>query len=235
MTGAVVRPNQRRLRDVHGRCASCFGRPRGMSENRLQRLIYSNPLRAGIQELECRYLQGLGRRSLRGKVAMEVGCGAGYGVDAILNVFGVGRVDAFDLDGELVEHARARLARRGRQVRVFQGDCEAIDVPPESYDAVFDFAVVHHVKRWRRAIEQVFRVLKPGGLFYGVEVLDRFILNPLARRLLDHPLEDRFSHDGFRTELRRAGFALLETRQIADCFGWYVAERPASNGGTHAR
>jgi ubiquinone/menaquinone biosynthesis C-methylase UbiE len=205
-----------------------------MSENRLQRLIYSNCLRAWIQELECRYLRHLAGRSIRGGVALEVGCGAGYGVDAILEVFEARRVDAFDLDGELVERARTRLARRGEQVRLFRADCEAIDVPSESYDAVFDFAVVHHVLGWRRAIEQIFRVLKPGAVFCAVEVLDRFISNPVARRLLDHPSQDRFGHEDFRGALRDVGFKLLETRQIADSFGWYVAERPVAIGGSHA-
>src|SRR5207245_2589090 len=92
--------------------------------------------------------------------------------------------------------AQRRLARR--DARVFVGDATRIAADDATYDAVFDFGIIHHVPQWRDALREIHRVLKPGGRFYAEEVLDRFIFNPLVIHLLDHPLSDRFDHDAFR-------------------------------------
>jgi len=70
-------------------------------------------------------------------------------------------------------------------------------------------------------------VLKPGGRFYAEEVLEKFILDPLWRRVLVHPLEDRFSYECFRQALVESGFELVGSRQLRDQFAWFVADRPA--------
>ncbi len=65
----------------------------------------------------------------------------------------------------------------------------------------------------------------PGGRLYAEEVLRDFIAHPFWRRVLEHPQEDRFDHEGFLAELRASGFRILGDRQLGDWFGWYVAEK----------
>lgn len=91
-----------------------------------------------------------------------------------------------------VELARARLGKYGDRVRLWAGDAERIDAPDGAYDAVFDFGIVHHIPSWRAALSEITRVLAPGGRFFAEEVMRSFIHNPVWRRLLDHPMEDRF-------------------------------------------
>jgi ubiquinone/menaquinone biosynthesis C-methylase UbiE len=70
---------------------------------------------------------------------LEVGCGRGVGaelIELILDVFGAGEVDAFDLDPRRVERARRRLQRRKAKVRLGVGDATAITAPDAHYDAV---------------------------------------------------------------------------------------------------
>lgn len=66
-----------------------------------------------------------------------------------------------------------------------------------SYDAVVNFGAIHHVVRWRQAIGEIARVLKPGGAFYCAEILSRYITHPLLGRLMDHPQADRFDRPQF--------------------------------------
>jgi ubiquinone/menaquinone biosynthesis C-methylase UbiE len=194
--------------------------------NRLEKALMNNPVRASLQRrLEARWLLQMGGR-MRGGVALEVGCGRGVGTGIVLDRFGASRVDAFDLDPHMVELARERLSSRGDRVRLWTGDATRIEAADATYDAVFDFVIIHHVPRWRDALKEVFRVLKPGGRFYAEEVLAKFIHHPVWRRLLEHPMEDRFDRQGFRDGLEAAGLRVVDSRELFGQFAWFVADRP---------
>jgi ubiquinone/menaquinone biosynthesis C-methylase UbiE len=193
--------------------------------NAIETALMNNPVRAAIQSrVEAQRLLAIGGR-LRGGRALEIGCGRGVGVDLILDRFGASEVDAFDLDPQMLEQARRRLRRRGAAVRLWVGDAAAIAAPDAAYDAVFDFGIVHHVPEWRAALREVHRVLRPGGRFFAEEVFERFIANPVWRRLLEHPQQDRFDAARFEKALQEAGFRVVATRTLWDRFGWFVADR----------
>ena len=199
--------------------------------NRVEYALMNNPLRAAIQRYyEARRLLRMGG-PMRGGRALEVGCGRGVGSELILDLFGAGSVDAFDLDPRMVVQAKRRLAQHGSRVRVWVGDAAAVDAPDASYDAVFDFGIIHHVPDWRRALAEVHRVLKPGGRFYSEEVLRRFIVHPVTRRFLDHPLDDRFDSAGFARELNELGLELDATEELWGLFAWFSARKPAAASG----
>jgi len=194
--------------------------------NRYEYALINNPVRAALQRYfeAPRLLRMVGR--MKGGRALEVGCGRGVGADLILRVFGADTVDAFDLDPTMVARARARLGRYGSRVRLWVGDAASISAPDTTYDAVFDFGIIHHVPDWRRALAEVHRVLKPGGCFYAEEVLSTFIGHPLTRRVLEHPQNDRFDGAEFRAQLERQGFAVAGTRELWKAFAWFSARKP---------
>lgn len=191
--------------------------------NRVEFLAMNNRLRALLQRrLEGPRLLRMGG-AIPGGYVLEIGCGRGVGVDVIFDLFGASAVDAIDLDPKMVRLARRRL--RHRKATVSVGDAVRIEADRASYDAVFDFGIIHHIPDWRKALAEVFRVLKPGGRFYAEEVLRDFITNPVWRRLLDHPQGDRFDHETFKRGLIEAGFELIADEQTWNRVGWYVAER----------
>jgi ubiquinone/menaquinone biosynthesis C-methylase UbiE len=194
--------------------------------NAVEKALMNNPVRAAVQRrFEARRLFDLGGSVVGGRV-LEIGCGRGVGIDIILSRFGAGSVDAFDLDPDMVARARARHAARGREVRLWVGDAEKIRAGDGTYDAVFDFGIIHHVPAWRNALREVARVLKPGGRLYAEEVLARFIHHPVWRRVLDHPMEDRFDRRGFEAGLVQAGLTVLGSNQLLGSFAWFVADKP---------
>jgi SAM-dependent methyltransferase len=140
-------------------------------------------------------------------------------------------VDAFDLDPRMVTQARERLSGYGARARVWVGDAAAIAVADSTYDAVFDFGIIHHVPSWRRALAEVRRVLKPQGVFYCEEVFGALIDHPVVRRLLRHPLEDRFDRGAFLAALSEAGLRPLASAQLWSAFGWFIA-RPAEGSSS---
>jgi ubiquinone/menaquinone biosynthesis C-methylase UbiE len=158
------------------------------------------------------------------------------GTGLILDSFGADAVDAFDLDPRMVVLARRQLRPRGPRVRLWVGDATAIPVPSATYDAVFDFGIIHHIPQWRLALREVERVLKPGGRFYAEEVLASFLEHPIARRLFDHPKTDRFDATAFRAAIQEAGLAAHATEQLWGGLAWFTATKrvgsaaPASPG-----
>ena len=195
--------------------------------NAVEKAMMNNPVRAASQRhFEARRLLAMGGPA-RGARALEIGCGRGVGTELVLDVFGAERVDAFDLDPDMVARARRRLARRAGRVRAWVGDATSIDAPDGTYDAAFDFGIVHHVPRWRDALREVHRVLRPGGRFYAEEMLAAFIHHPLWARLLDHPMEDRFDARTFRAALEEIGFGVVAERTLSDQAAWFVADKRA--------
>jgi ubiquinone/menaquinone biosynthesis C-methylase UbiE len=181
----------------------------------------NNPVRSFIQRhYESALLERLGGRVDGGRV-LEVGCGRGVGVEILLERFGAGEVVAFDLDPDMVDRARHRLARWGDRVHVGVGDVTSIDAPDADFDAIFDFGIIHHVPEWRLAVAEVARVLRGGGRFYFEEVTRHALDRPTYRRLFAHPAEDRFGPSELVAELEGAGIAVGD-RVVERFFGDFV-------------
>lgn len=193
--------------------------------NCIEKYLMNNPIRAAIQRhYEAAKLLRMGGTLDGGKV-LEVGCGRGVGVQIIFDLFGANHVDAFDLDPKMVNRAESRLKKYGSKVELWTGSVTEIPADDNKYGAVFDFGVVHHIPNWQEAVQEVYRVLTPGGHFYCEEVYRSFILHPIWKRLLNHPLENRFDHLEFGQHLEKTGFKILSSDFLGSWFGWYVVEK----------
>jgi len=192
--------------------------------NKLEMALMNNRVRAAVQRgYEGRVLERLGGR-MHGGVALEVGCGRGVGAEIILDRFGADRVEAFDLDPRMVELARARMATRGERIRFSVGDAESIKAADATYDAVFEFGILHHVPDWRKALREIRRVAKPGGTFYAEDFYGASIPRSWTGKLLAHPEEGRFDHPRFKKAIRQAGFEILDETCLLRLFGFVAAK-----------
>lgn len=194
-----------------------------MLMNRMESRLIDSPPRRLVQRFEVARLSSLGGRTPGARVA-ELGCGPGYGTKLILDVFGAATVDAVDLDPAMIAKAAHRLTRYQGRVNLAEGSATdlaaafaAFDGGQDGhYDAVFDFAVIHHIPRWRNALAEVARVLKPGGRFFFTEVTAAALARPSYQKLFDHPTEDRFTAGEFLAEL--AGHGL----DVGDMWRTYI-------------
>jgi SAM-dependent methyltransferase len=146
-----------------------------MRLNRPGRASMNNPVRAWLQRA---YIAGvferLGGRS--GGRVLEVGCGRGALLETLRGRFGARQVVGLDLDPRML--TRTSPHPRG----LVLADVAAIPFPAGCFDAVFDFGAVHFVQDWRRGLDEVRRVLRPGGRYYFEWVTGRLLrsLYPLA-------------------------------------------------------
>jgi ubiquinone/menaquinone biosynthesis C-methylase UbiE len=197
--------------------------------NFFERAFIVNPLRTLLQHrLETRQLFKMGGPMTGGR-ALEIGCGAGGGIGLIERLFGANRVDAFDMDWRMVRQARRRRSRRSQNLRAWVGNVRQTPVRDASYDAVFNFGVLHHVVDWRAGLRDVYRVLRPGGRFYCEEILAYYITHPVIGRLMRHPQEDRFDTAAFCHALDEIGFKVRGVRAMANLYLWVIADKPAAS------
>jgi len=155
---------------------------------------------------------------LTGKVLLEVGCGAGYGLELLIKEFQPAELVAFDILPEEVGLARQRRL----PVKLFVGNVLEIKLPSQKFDAVFVFTVFHHVVGWRGALKEINRVLKPGGILL-VNELNRKVINRFERFLkTSHPLNSRFDWAEFKHGLASAGFKILREKRILNDFGFFL-------------
>jgi ubiquinone/menaquinone biosynthesis C-methylase UbiE len=197
-----------------------------MRLNLLEKALMINPLRAILQRrFEARRLKRMGGPGPTGRV-LEMGCGRGFGALILFEDFGSERVDAFDLDLEMVRRAQSTLGRNRKPHSLWVADACRIPVHDAVFDTVFDFGVIHHVPEWRAAVAEAFRVLKPGGRFFVEEIPEKTIGHPLVKRLLDHPQRDRFDQRKFAAELKRSGFRVIAAERFLELFVWFVAQKP---------
>jgi ubiquinone/menaquinone biosynthesis C-methylase UbiE len=152
-------------------------------------------------------LIALGGRT-EGLEVLDIGCGPGECVAGEIEDFGARRVTAIDFDPKMIHRASARLARYGNQVTVVEGDVTNLPYPNEAFDAVFNFAVLHHVPDWRAGLNEIARVLKVGGRLFSQ---DHDVANHdwLSRHLFLHP-PARFTNVEFLDQLASAGLGPIE-------------------------
>ena len=172
------------------------------------RLQMNNPARARAQRrITARHMLRLGG-DIAGAAALEIGCGRGVGIEIIFDVFRADRVVAFDLDPKMIALAERRAERFGDKARVAVGSATEIREPDASFDAVFDFGVIHQIPEWRAAVAECARVLKPGGRFYFEAVSTpffRFAMNLAMERGTPDVRKIGFDRDSYLTELDATG------------------------------
>jgi SAM-dependent methyltransferase len=78
------------------------------------------------------------------------------------------RVTGFEPLPQYVEHANSYLKGCGA---VTKGVCENLPVADEVFDLVFLESVLEHVDSPAKSLNEIYRVLKPGGLLYLTTVL----------------------------------------------------------------
>ncbi|MGQ0573116.1 MAG: class I SAM-dependent methyltransferase [Pseudonocardia sp.] len=97
--------------------------------------------------------------------ALELGCGTGF---FLLNLMQAGvarRGSVTDLSPGMVAAALRNARGLGLDVDGRVADAERIPYPDATFDLVVGHAVLHHIPDVERALQEVLRVLRPGGRF----------------------------------------------------------------------
>ena len=110
-----------------------------------------------------RLIQACGITS--GMYVLDIGCGTGYTACLLARHYGA-QVVASDINERVLDRAQERIKREALHGRVttLQADIHDLKFPAEVFDAVITESVLVFCDKTQAAAE-VFRVLKPGGVF----------------------------------------------------------------------
>lgn len=100
--------------------------------------------------------------SYSGKRVLEVGCGAG--VDLVHFAKGGAEVSGIDLADVSINLARQNFVHRGLDADFQVMNGEAMSFENESFDVVYCHTVLMYTPNIEKMIQEIHRVLKPGGL-----------------------------------------------------------------------
>lgn len=104
-------------------------------------------------------------KPFRGGRYLDIGTGTGDLVFEILDQSANVLVDGIDPSGQMLAVAKDKAATRGTGDAVSFFTADALDLPMESntYDGIVSGFCFRNIERRQRALEEMLRVLKPGG------------------------------------------------------------------------
>lgn len=91
---------------------------------------------------------------------LEIGCGTGC--DLLQFAKHGARAVGIDITPEHLRLARTRV---GSLAAIGQAEATSLPFADSSFDYVYSHGVLHHIDRPRLAVDEIFRVLRPGGRF----------------------------------------------------------------------
>jgi ubiquinone/menaquinone biosynthesis C-methylase UbiE len=97
----------------------------------------------------------------RGRDVLEVGCG--LGTDGINFARAGAAYTGIDLTEASIELVRRRFEIEGLDANLKVADAENLPFADASFDLVYSHGVLHHTPDTARAIDELYRVLRPGG------------------------------------------------------------------------
>lgn len=171
---------------------------------------------AGQAEFEHLHRYFFAREFCQDRDVLDIAAGEGYGSAYIAqnarSVIGV------ELSGEMVAHANASYGQPNLSFQ--RGDARSLEYPTGSFDVVTSFETIEHFLEQDRFLDEVRRVLRPGGMLI-LSSPDRDVYSPpdsqanpfhareLSRQELEALLRPRFEHCDFYAQRPMTGTVLL--------------------------
>ncbi len=150
-----------------------------------------------------------------GETVLDIGCGTGTYAMMMADSLPDGEVHGIDYSERLVDHAKGKAGEQGYDIEYRVGPTTALPYDDNTFDVVSStlFFPYLNEEETKGTLEEVYRVLKPGGRFVSYDMVEfpqnRFFDN--VRKLIgDEPglLDGLYSHD----VIEGAGFTIVDER-----------------------
>ncbi|KKA31057.1 hypothetical protein TD95_002554 [Thielaviopsis punctulata] len=195
------------------------------------RFAYGEPFRQAIARHEHYLAHSIGIKE--GMKVLDVGCGVGGPAREIVKFTGC-HVTGLNNNDYQIERATYYAQKEGlsNQLEFVKGDFMQMSFPENSFDAVYAIEATCHAPSLEGIYSQIYRVLKPGGVFGVYEWLmtDEYDNDNLHHREIRLGIElgDGISNMCKISEgvaaMKAAGFELLHHEDLADRqdpYPWY--------------
>ena len=166
-------------------------------------------------------LQG---RPLRGDV-LELGAGGGAMAKEAMRRFPAARLTLTDVDPAMLAALSRRLGGVQRAALV-TADATGLPFADGSFDVVTSYLMLHHVMDWEAAVAEAGRVLRPGGLLVGYDLVKTRLTEWL--HWADRSPHRLMPRGKLEARLTDAGFVASSVRYEGWCHVVRFAARKAS-------
>lgn len=171
---------------------------------------------------------------LTGKRVLEVSCGHGGGASYVMRTLGPAAYTGLDLNPVGLDFCRKKHQLPGLQF--VEGNAEKLPFPDQSFDAVINVEASHCYPRFPQFLDEVGRVLRPGGHFLYADVRRRHEVARWEEDLSDAPLR-RISERIINEEVARGvekiyPLLLFKKARVRESFGfamWVILYRRLLN------
>ncbi|MGB7291697.1 MAG: arsenite methyltransferase [Thermodesulfobacteriota bacterium] len=197
--------------------SSCCGGSAGQTKcDPITSNLYESDQSAGIPSevlltsLGCGNPTALARLN-QGEVVLDLGSGGG--IDVLISAKRVGqggRVYGIDMSDEMLTLARDNQKKAGiDNVEFLKGEIENIPLPDSVVDVIISNCVINLSINKDRALEEAFRVLKPGGRLAVSDIVFRGTMPNEIRRNIElwiGCMAGALEENDYRVKLEKAGF-----------------------------
>jgi ubiquinone/menaquinone biosynthesis C-methylase UbiE len=134
-----------------------------------------------------RYIEASTAATLRriprdaGERLLDIGCGTGRLMGRLVGRSPFRELTGVDLSPGMVAQARGRLPA---SVRLLVGDAEALPFLPDSFDVIVSVSSFHYWPSPASGLEELRRVLRPGGRLILTDWCDDFLACRICDRVL---------------------------------------------------
>ena len=134
--------------------------------------LYGNKKYYATTALSGEYFESWIRNRCKDKIVLDYACGNGNNTRRAARA-GATLAIGLDISDVSVRNAQRAAAEEGLEQNIVfvQGDCEATGLPFSSVDVVICVGMLHHLDL-SFALPEIRRILKPGGICFGLEALD---------------------------------------------------------------
>ena len=178
----------------------------------------------------------------QGDVVLDIGSGSGTDVlISSLLTGGAGRVYALDMTSAMREKLQANAEQASaNNIQLIDAEADSIPLPDASVDVVTSNGVLNLVLDKKKAFEEIFRVLKPGG---RVQIADIVVSQEVSAACRQDPklwaecIVGAMEKDDYLNLFREIGFKEVAQLQQLDYFSASVSKETrdvAASLGAHS-
>lgn len=153
-------------------------------------------------------------------------------------------VTATDLAEQMLIVARQNVNNAGyaESIRLQRADCKQLTTADDTFDVVMSNSIVHHIPEPRQVLAELWRILKPGGLFFVRDLMrpsDQVTLDDLVQtyagasnhhqqQMFRESLHAALTVDEVRDLLAQVGIPSSSVKATSDRHWTIAAKKPDS-------
>ncbi|MCD4834324.1 MAG: class I SAM-dependent methyltransferase [Bacteroidales bacterium] len=131
---------------------------------------------------------------IKGKDILEVGCGRGGGLSYINRYLSPNSVTGVDLNKKAIEFCKKHYSNE--RIKFLQANAQSLNFQDNAFDVVINVESSHRYSQMDKFLDEVYRVLKPGGVFLFAD--------------FRHEIE----LEGLNTQLKNSNFIFFKDEKI---------------------